>query len=140
MINILIIRATRWRAAGKPKLDNAPTRREERKMNTYYHVAQNWDGNDLTSLYDQHGEQAYELYEAKWPESGNLGSYQVHQVHLYTSAAEAQKHAEIWGGEVLLVELDDQFDSECLSLDELEFAHPVSCEAISAACVSCYAG
>lgn len=105
-------------------------------MRTYYHVAPQWDGTDLTSLRQQWaGDEAAALEEflSRWPEAGELAPEHISYVHLYADLAEAQTHARDFGGEVLVIE--DAHDELEITLDHCEFSHPVSYDPIPAAYV-----
>ncbi len=92
-------------------------------MTTYYHVAKDWDGEAIESLYDQYGDEAYDIYAEKWPEAGELAQYHAHVVHLYADRKQAEEHADTFGGDVLVI--DDQDDELEITIDTLEFGHPV---------------
>ncbi len=92
-------------------------------MTTYYHVCNGWDGNDLLSLYQLEGEDAYEMYAERWPEAGELAQYHVHYIHLYETIEEAKAHQEEHGGEILKIEGDPE--ELGIEIDKLEFAHPI---------------
>lgn len=103
---------------------------------TYYHVAPQWDGTDLTSLRTQWaGDESAALDEflARWPEAGELAPEHIGYVHLYADLADAQTHARDFGGEVLVIE--DEEDELEIQIDHCEFAHPVSPYPIPAAYV-----
>lgn len=81
-----------------------------------YHVCENWDGGDLRPLGDE------DAFLARWPEAGELAQVHAHCVHMYSSLADAEDHAAVFGGEVLVI------DAACLdvTIDSLEFDHPVT--------------
>lgn len=88
----------------------------------YYHVVDKYDGGDLESLYHRYGDAAYDMYLERWPESGNLSQYHAHNIHLYDSLEEAQKHSAYFGGDVLEIIPDDALE---VTIDTLEFPHPI---------------
>jgi hypothetical protein len=101
-------------------------------MTIYYHVCKNYDGDDLLSLYEQYGHEAYEMFAERWPDGGNMGEYHAHHVHLYATFEEAQRHAAEEGGDILFVESDEFIEIET---DDLEFPHPVVRDRIRRECV-----
>ena len=93
-------------------------------MATYYHVCRDeWDGGDLISLYQQEGEEAYQIYAERWPEAGELAQYHVHYVHLYATLDEAKEHQGKYGGEILVI--TGEPEEIGIESDDLEFPHPV---------------
>ena len=88
-----------------------------------YHVVENYDGGDLLSLYEQYGDRAYELFLDKWPESGELGHYHAHYIHLYSSVDDARKSGIY--GEILEIDIPDTEIQCLLEIDTLEFPHPM---------------
>ena len=100
----------------------------------YYHVCAKWDGLNLESLYKQHGEEAYEIFTAKWPEASDLAQYHCNIIHLYATLAEAVEHQEEYGGEILVIDNTDEYLD--IKIDTLEFAHPVVYGKIDADCIS----
>ncbi len=84
-----------------------------------YHVAEaGWDGGDLTSLYSQHGEEAYSIFAARWPDAGELGHHHVHYVHLFADRDQAVTHYDYVGGDLLEIdasgiEIGLDVDEEC---------------------------
>lgn len=90
---------------------------------TYYHVCTKWDGSNLESLYKQHGEDAYEMFAAKWPEASELAQYHADIIHLHSNLDDAKEFCEEYGGEILVI---SDPDSELnIKIDTLEYAHPV---------------
>lgn len=90
-----------------------------------YHVAQSWDGQDLESLYQQYGDDAYNMYLEHWPEAGGLQEYHVHYVHLHKTLDEAREYQQEFGGEILVVVLPDDEVDGWVETDDLEYPHPV---------------
>ena len=86
-----------------------------------YHVAPDDHQGNILSLYAQHGDLAFDIYAARWPEAGGLAEYHAHYVHCYATREEADDHAAAFGGRVLEVE-DADLDVE---IDALEFPHPM---------------
>ena len=84
-----------------------------------YHVAPADHQGDLLSLYEQEGEEAYDVYAERWPDAGELAQYHVHQVHLYSSLEEAQNH--VHDGKIYEVDCSEIE----VYIDDLEFPHPV---------------
>lgn len=79
-----------------------------------YHVCDDWNGEDLVPLGDE------EEFLKRWPDSGNLGHYHAHVVHLWSSLEQALDHKEAFGGEVLEIDGD-----QCnLLFDDLEDGCP----------------
>lgn len=89
-------------------------------MSKLYHVAKNYDGGALVSLYAQFGDQAYDIFAERWPDAGELGVYHVHSVHLFETYAEAQAYADECGGEILEIN-PEGLD---ITVDKLEKGHP----------------
>lgn len=89
-------------------------------MAKLYHVAKNYDGGDLLSLYEQFGDEAYDMFAERWTDAGELGVYHVHMVHLFETLAEAQDWSAECGGDVLEIETVD-LD---ITIDKLEKGHP----------------
>jgi len=90
-------------------------------MPTYYHVAHNYTGGDLLSLYEQHGEDAYEMYADKWPDAGELAQYHTHYIHLHETLVDAQTYQSEFGGTILEINADELE----IKLDTLEYKHPM---------------
>lgn len=86
-----------------------------------YHVSKKWDGGDLLSLHEQLGDDAYEEFRNRWPDSGGLAFSHSDLIHLYTTLDEAENHAAEFGGEVLVVDLSNIE----WNIDKKEFPHPV---------------
>jgi len=97
-----------------------------------YHVAPEGHQGDLLSLHAQHGDEAYDIYLDRWPESQDLGTYHAHVIHCYATRAEAEEHAVAFGGDVLEI---DTADLE-VRIDALEFPHPVVDQRIPAASIT----
>lgn len=96
-------------------------------MNTIYHVAPADHTGDLLSLYTQHGDEAYEIFDKRWPDGDNaLAQYHVHCVHCWSNLADAQKHLRDFGGKLYAVNAQAMVDDGWqITIDNLEFAHPV---------------
>jgi len=89
-----------------------------------YHVAPKSHTGDLESLYAQHGEEAYELYAARWPEAGELGAVHAHYVHCYASLKDARNHAH--EGKIYAIDAEAMADDYIeVETDNLEFPHPM---------------
>lgn len=104
-------------------------------MTTIYHVAPADHTGDLLSLYRQHGEDAYEIYAARWPEAGELGQYHAHYVHCYATLEEAQAHVN--DGKIYAIDvaaMEDDFIK--VEIDNLEFPHPIVRDEIPAEYIS----
>lgn len=71
-----------------------------------YHVAgsEYEPGDRLESLYHRLGNEAYDEFDRRWPESGGLGHYHAHLVFFYDELAKARDHAEQFGGTVCRVD------------------------------------
>ena len=95
-----------------------------------YHVAPTDHEGDLLSLYAQFGDEAYDLYLERWPESGGLGLYHAHMVHCYATLDEAREHVN--DGRIYAID-DADLDVE---IDDLEFPHPVVRDAIPSAALT----
>lgn len=93
-----------------------------------YHVAKDYDGGDLQSLYEQHGNDAYDMYIDKWPEAGELVFYHVHYIHLHNSLDDAQEFVDEFGGEILVIDDADL----TVERDNLEYDHPIVRDTIPA--------
>lgn len=89
----------------------------------YYHVCTKWDGNNLESLYKQHGEDAYEIFATRWPEAGDLAQYHVNVIHLHANLSDAEDFCGEFGGEILVI--SDPNGEIDVKNDTLEYAHPV---------------
>ena len=101
---------------------------------TLYHVAPDaYDGGDLESLYRRLGDDAYDEYLARWPESGNLGTYHAHYVHLYDTLDAARDHQVEHGGRIVAIDADALAEAWIeIQRDRLEFDHPYVEDAIPA--------
>jgi len=107
-------------------------KREQR----YYHVAADWNGQNLESLYAQYGDDAYDMYLDRWPESENLGTYHAHVIHLHSTIEEARDYAVVYGGQVL--EIDGRYLE--IDIDTHEYDHPVSQHTIPASAIKITTG
>lgn len=91
----------------------------EEKM---YHVCRpEWDGDDLLSLYQQLGNEAYDIFYQKYEMDNGLGFDHVHFVHGHYTLKEAEEYQKVWGGEILEIdvsELDTKHDC-------IEYPHPM---------------
>ena len=94
--------------------DDATIRPMRSSSGRLYHVVpDSYDGGDLRSLYEQLGDDAYEEFARRWPEAGDLGQVHANRVFLYDDIADAQSHADSFGGRVLEIDpagLDVRFD------------------------------
>jgi hypothetical protein len=97
-----------------------------------YHVCGSIIEGDLLSLYALHGEAAYDMYIERWADSGNLGQYHAHWVHLYDNLADAIKHQHELGGYIYQVDLSE-LDYR---VDTLEFPHPMVRDSIPSWAIS----
>lgn len=70
-----------------------------------YHVAgsEYEAGQPLRSLYSRKGNDAYDEFARRWPESGNLGQYHAHKVMFFDNKEMALDHAILTDGTVLTV-------------------------------------
>ena len=91
------------------------------KNNIIYHVCRDWDGNNLQSLYEQYGDQAYDIFLSKWPDAGELAEYHVHYIHCHSALDEAKEYQAEYGGQIIAI------DAEYLDviIDNLEYPHPM---------------
>ena len=89
----------------------------EEKM---YHVCPRWNGDDLLSLYEQMGEEAYDAFAVKHGIGNELGIGNAHFVHCHYTVEEAREHQRAFGGEILEV------DASVLEVkhDCIEYPHP----------------
>ena len=94
---------------------------------TIYHVAPaDWDGGDIESLHCQHGDDAYDMYVERWPEAAGLQFEHAHFVHCYSDLADAQDHADEFGGVVLTLDAAAmEEDGIEIETDRIEFPHPI---------------
>jgi hypothetical protein len=100
-------------------------RKETPEQAIYYHVTAKWDGQDLESLYDRYGEKAYDMYADRWPDAEELAYAHAHIIHLHATEAKTKEYAEVYGGEILIInDRDNDLDVE---IDGLEKGarHPV---------------
>ena len=88
----------------------------------YYHVTQSWDGGDLESLYNREGDDAYEIFAKRWPESGGMAYNHINLIHLHDNISDAERFVRDFGGEILEIELEE----DDVEIDDLEYPHPVS--------------
>lgn len=100
-----------------------------------YHVATDWDGDDLLPLSHKYRagseSEAIEQWLQRWPDGGaELAAYHVHYVHLYATREEAETHAEHFGGMILEIDPDQVGE---IKMDDLEFDHPVAVSVPAAA-------
>lgn len=93
-----------------------------------YHVTKNWDGGDLESLYDQHGDEAYDIFAEKWPEAGGMAASHIHLIHLHDNINDAKRFQAEFGGEILEIEID----SDNVEIDTIEYPHPTTRYSIDA--------
>ena len=81
----------------------------------YHVVGSNYhDGDGLKSLYKQHKDDAYDIFDSRWPDNNGLGHYHAHYIFFYDNLEDAQEHAMEFGGKILAVDpryIDDlKFD------------------------------
>lgn len=97
---------------------------EEKKL--MYHVAPEGHSGNLLSLYKQYGDDAYQMYAGRWPESGNLAQDHAHYVHLHDNLKDAKAFAAQRGGKIYSIDpsmlADDWID---VINDRLEYPHPM---------------
>lgn len=63
------------------------------------------EGQPLLSLYKQHGNKAYDMFNKRWPDAGaDMGVYHANQTMFYDNLKDAQEHAQTYGGKVLKVD------------------------------------
>ncbi len=86
-----------------------------------YHVTPKWDGGDLLSLYEQLGNEAYDIFYQKYGLENGLGFDHVHYIHCHYTVEEAKEYQRIWGGQIL------EIDAKHLAVkhDCLEYPHPM---------------
>ena len=91
---------------------------DEEKM---YHVCPEWNGDDLLSLYEQLGEEAYGVFARKHEIDNGLGIGNAHFVHCHYTIKEAREFQRIYGGEIL------EIDASKLDVkhDCIEYPHPM---------------
>ena len=89
----------------------------------YYHVcADGWDGEDLESLYTIYGEKAYDMFQEKWPETGDMCFTHAHMVHMHLTLDDAVEYQGEYGGEIVEISTED-LD---IIIDYEEYPHPVT--------------
>jgi len=73
-----------------------------------YHVAKEWDGEDLQPLAKRIGEnEAIEAFLESWPDAdASMANDHVWKIFLYSTLAEAQEHRDVFGGEILEIDAD----------------------------------
>ncbi len=88
---------------------------------TLYHVVGDGyqEGQPLRSLYDQHGDNAYDMFAEKWPEAGDAALDHPHRIFFYDTEEAARDHAEEFGGRVVKVD-PSLIDDESLRFDTQE--------------------
>jgi hypothetical protein len=91
---------------------------DEEKM---YHVCQAWDGGDLLSLYEQLGEEAYDVFHQKYELDNGLGFDHVHYIHGHYTLEEAKEYQRLFGGQILVIDTQDL----AVKHDCLEYPHPM---------------
>ena len=86
-----------------------------------YHVCQAWNGDDLLSLYEQLGEEAYGVFARKHEIDNKLGIGNAHFVHCHYTVEEAREYKKIFGGQIL------EIDASKLEVkhDCIEYPHPM---------------
>ena len=104
-------------------------------LELYHVVGDAYRDGPLLSLYDQHGDDAYEIFEARWLEASGAAHYHVHCIFFYETLTEARAHAEDFGSRILQI---DPSQVEDLQQDSLEIndgnyytRHPVPASAIT---------
>ena len=93
----------------------------------YYHVAKNWNGEQLESLSSYLGSEteAIEQFIERWVDAdAGFAAYHVNLIHLHASLADAIEYQKRHGGEIL--EIDEQGDDLEIRIDDLEYPHPVT--------------
>ena len=85
-----------------------------------YHVCPEWDGGDLLSLYEQLGNEAYDIFYQKYELDNGLGFDHVHYIHCHYTVEEVKEYQRNWGGQIL------EIDAKHLAVkhDCLEYPHP----------------
>jgi hypothetical protein len=60
-----------------------------------YHVVGSayHDGDGLKSLYSQHKDDAYDIFDSRWPDNNGLGHYHAHYIFFYDNLEDAKEHA-----------------------------------------------
>jgi hypothetical protein len=62
------------------------------------------DGEPLISLYRQHKDDAYDIFNTRWPDNGGIGHYHAHYIFFYDNLKDAKSHALQFGGKILAVD------------------------------------
>lgn len=91
---------------------------DEEKM---YHVCQAWNGDDLLSLYEQLGEEAYGIFAERHEIDNGLGFDHAQFIHCHYTLEEARKYQRIWGGQILEIDTQDL----AVKHDCVEYPHPM---------------
>ena len=86
-----------------------------------YHVCRSWDGDDLLSLYEQMGEEAYGVFAERHEIDNGLGFDHAHFVHGHYTLAEAKEYQRIFGGQILVIDTQDL----AVKHDCVEYPHPM---------------
>ena len=86
-----------------------------------YHVCPRWDGDDLLSLYEQEGEEAYIIFHRKYELDNGLGFDHVHYIHGHYTLAEAREYQRVFGGQILEIDTRDL----AVKHDCVEYPHPM---------------
>ena len=97
-------------------------------MEKIYHVAPKNHTGDLISLFSQHGDDAYDIFAKRWPESSSLGQYHAHYVHCYATLDDAVGHLtnHVGDGKIYEINVADLADDYIkVEIDSLEFPHPM---------------
>ncbi len=90
-------------------------------MSKIYHVCPAWDGDDLLSLYEQLGNEAYDVFYQKYELENGLGLDHAHFVHCHYTLEEAKEYQRIWGGQILEIDASElEIKHDCI-----EYPHPM---------------
>jgi len=72
-----------------------------------FHVApDSYNGGDLLSLHQQMGEDAYEEFAKRWPESGDLGQAHADKIFMFDNIDEASSYRDWRGGKIVEIDPD----------------------------------
>jgi len=103
---------------------------------TIYHVAQNWNGKDLISLFAQvfdrgvlSEEAAVAMIAGRWSEYAEAPAEYLHgdgtQIHCHDTLEQAAAYQAEFGGEILAIDVADAEDYGFCVKRGTEYDHPV---------------
>lgn len=120
------LQAVRQAAAAVLEAPKETKHNVDAAITTIYHVAPADHSGDLLSLYRQHGDEAYEIFIERWPDSGVLGDYHADYVHCHATLEKAEDHAAWYGGKIYAIDgAAFVADGGKVETDTLEFPHPM---------------